>query len=74
MRLPPGASLSSTRPLAAKSVMAVPTMGMSLVAPATACAAGVAMARIRSQPLLTSVLAMVWQADWSFWAFCWSMS
>jgi len=32
------------------------------------------MARIRSQPLLTSVLAMVWQADWSFWAFCWSMS
>ena len=64
--LQPGASLSSTGPDAAKSVMAVHTTGMSAVAPATACAAGVAMARIKSQPSLTSVLAMVWQADWSF--------
>lgn len=69
----PGFLLLFTRPDAAKSVMAVPTMGMSDVAPATACAAGVAMARIRSSPSFTSFVAMVWQADWSFWAFCWSI-
>ena len=48
-------------------------MGISVVAPATACAAGVAMAKIRSSPSFTSLLAMVWQADWSFCAFCWSI-
>ena len=69
----PGLSLSLTRPEAAKSVMAVPTMGISVVAPAAAWAAGVAMAKIRSTPSPTNLEAMVWQADWSFWAFCWSM-
>ena len=48
--LVPGLSLSWTRPEAAKSVMAVPTMGISAVAPAAAWAAGVAMAKIRSTP------------------------
>ncbi len=70
--LPPGASLASTRPAAAKSVTAVPTTGISVVEPATAWAAGVPMARIRSSPSLTSLDAMVWQALWSPWAFCWS--
>ena len=72
MTFPPGSSSLSTRPLAAKSVMAVPTMGISVVAAAAAWAAGVAMAKIRSTPSPTNLLAMVWQVGWSFWAFCWS--
>ena len=35
-----------------------------------ACAAGVAIAKIRSFPLFTSVSAIVWHADWSPEAFC----
>ena len=27
----------------------------------------------QSSPSFTSLLAMVWQADWSFCAFCWSI-
>ena len=73
MTLVPGLSLSWTSPDSWKSVMAVATMGMSEVAPATACAAGVAMARMRSLPSFTSLEAIVWQAVWSFWAFCWSI-
>ena len=49
-------------------------MGMSLVAPATAWAAGVAMTKMRSLPSPTNLEAMVAQALWSFWAFCWSAS
>lgn len=48
-------------------------MGMSLVAAATAWAAGVAMAKMRSSPSPTSFEAMVAQALWSLLAFCWSM-
>ena len=46
---------------AAGSVTAVRRIGISVVAPATACAAGVAIARIKSSPSFTSLLAMVWQ-------------
>ncbi len=41
---PPGASFEATRPLAAGSVTAERTMGISFVMPATAWAAGVAIA------------------------------
>ena len=47
----------------AGSVTAVRTTGISEVTPATACAAGVAIAKIRSLPLFTSVWAIVWQDE-----------
>ena len=72
--LPPGASLLATRPEAAGSVTAVTRMGMSRVACAAACAAGVAMARIRSTSSLTNFVAMVAHTVCSPWAFCVSIS
>ena len=74
MRLPPGASFDSTSPDSAKSVMAVPTMGISVVAFRQAWAAGVPMARMRSTPSFAKVEAMVVQVDCSLLAFCWSAS
>ena len=74
MTFPPGASLLSTSPEAAGSVTAVITTGISEVAPATACAAGVAIARIKSFLSFTSLFAIVCAADCSPPAFCCSIS
>ena len=57
--LPPGASLLATSFASAGSVTAVTRTGISVVCPATACAAGVAIARIRSFLSFTSLVAMV---------------
>ena len=65
MRFPPGSSFEATSPEAAKSVIAVPMMGMGLSAVAwtAAWAAGVPIARIRSTPSLANWDAMVVQVD-----------
>ena len=61
VRFPPGASLSATRPEPAGSVTAVKSTGMSEVFSFIADAEGVAIARIRSDPSLIRVSAMVGQ-------------
>ena len=71
--LVPGASLLSTSPASGKLVIAVPTMGISSVADAITCAAGVAMARITSASSEINCWAMFCRLLWSFWAFCWLM-
>ena len=68
--LPPTVPVKSLRPRATPySVTAVPSTGISVVAAAAACRAGVALARIRSTPLETKVLLMVAQVVVSFCAF-----
>ncbi len=68
---PPTVPLKSSSSRATPySVTEVPRMGISLVAAAAACRAGVALARIRSTPLETKVLTMVAQVLESPWAFC----
>ena len=64
-----GFSLDSTSPASAKSVTAVAIMGISLVLPATAWAAGVAIAKTRSTLSPTNLSAMVERLFVSPWPF-----
>ena len=56
------------------SVTAEISTGISFVRFATAWAAGVAMAKIKSSLSFTSLLAIVTQFPWSPWALCMSMA
>ena len=68
----PGSSFVFTRRATAKSVTAVATIGVLLVALATDCAAGVAIAKMSGYFCVTKRWAMLCRLDWSAWAFCWS--
>ena len=57
-----------------KKLTALTRIGIESVTPATACATGVAIAKIKSSLSLTSFSAIVWHADCSPAAFCWSIS
>ena len=61
--LPPGCSSLSTSRAVVKLVTAVPNTGMSFVAFAIACTAGVAMATTKSELRATNRWAMVFRLD-----------